>query len=125
MTQAAPGKKRNVPNFSRGQQMVEYGLLIAIVVAGLLGAKHYLRRAMEGRMHMIGENFGFGYAPKRTKAELTLSLQRTQKDTFTSNLDPADPETYISFVISDIQQDRTKLDGKQTVDEDPSSKLFN
>ena len=104
--------------------MIEWCFLTAIVVVGFLGVKHYLQRGVEGRMHLIGENFGFGYAPQRTKTDQTLSLKRTQKDTFSATPNPADPQKIISFVISDIQQDQTKLDGTQTVDENLSAKLF-
>ncbi len=48
---------------------VEYAILIAIVVAALLGMQGYVRRAICGRWRAAADTFGFGrqYEPGVTQ----------------------------------------------------------
>ena len=48
---------------------LEYALLIAIIVAALIGISIYLKRAISGRWRTVGDTFGHGrqYYPGVTK----------------------------------------------------------
>ncbi len=46
--------------------VVEYSLLIAIVIAGLLAMQVYVKRAVSGRWKEAGDVFGFGRQTSRT-----------------------------------------------------------
>lgn len=44
----------------KGTSIIEYSLLIAIVVAALLGMQIYLKRGVSGKWKEAGDVFGFG-----------------------------------------------------------------
>lgn len=50
----------------RGVTAIEYSLLLAVVVAGIVGAQIYLKRAISGRWRQAADTFGYGrqYDPK-------------------------------------------------------------
>ncbi|MDP3042663.1 MAG: hypothetical protein Q8N62_08105 [Candidatus Omnitrophota bacterium] len=50
----------------KGMSVVEYSLLIAIVIAGLLAMQVYVKRAVSGRWKEAGDVFGFGRQTSRT-----------------------------------------------------------
>jgi Flp pilus assembly pilin Flp len=55
-------------NKNRGFSVIEYGLLIAIVAAGLIAAAVYLKRGIMGKWRQAGDTFGQGrqFDPKTT-----------------------------------------------------------
>ena len=46
--------------YLKAMSTIEYGLLIAIVAAALLGINIYLKRAVCGRFRQVADIFGFG-----------------------------------------------------------------
>ncbi|MDD5477967.1 MAG: hypothetical protein PHG87_07235 [Candidatus Omnitrophica bacterium] len=50
----------------KGMSVVEYSLLIAIVIAGLLAMQVYVKRAVNGRWKETGDVFGFGRQTDKT-----------------------------------------------------------
>ena len=44
----------------RGSFSLEYALLIAVVVAALVGMGMYTKRALCGRWRQVGDSFGYG-----------------------------------------------------------------
>lgn len=50
----------------RGQSTLEYGVVIAIIVAGLIAMQAYIKRGVQGRLKQasddIGEQFSPGYS---------------------------------------------------------------
>ena len=55
----------------RGQGMLEYAILIAIVVAALIAMQGYIRRAIQGKYRAAADVFGQGeqYEPGLTQVE--------------------------------------------------------
>ena len=53
----------------RGFSTIEYSVMIAIVVASLIGMSVYTKRAIMGKWREAADTFGFGrqYEPKVTK----------------------------------------------------------
>ena len=47
----------------KGQSTVEYALIIAVVVAGLLLMQHYVRRGYAGRLKQASDDMGEQYDP--------------------------------------------------------------
>ena len=45
---------------ARGQSIVEYAVLVAVVVAMLLSMAIYVKRALCGRWRQTGDVFGYG-----------------------------------------------------------------
>lgn len=61
----------------RGQTVLEYALLLAAVVAGLVMMQIYAKRGLQGKYKIYGDNLGSQYSPGRvtdsTIATVTLS----------------------------------------------------
>jgi len=55
-------KMRNL----RAASIIEYSLILAVVVAAILGMQIYLKRAISGRWRQAADTFGYGrqYDPK-------------------------------------------------------------
>ena len=47
-------------NRRRGSLSLEYAILIAIIVAALVGMSFYFQRALNGKWREAGDSFGFG-----------------------------------------------------------------
>ncbi len=47
----------------KSQSTLEYALLITVVVGGLLAMQNYLKRSIQGRMQIIGDQMGDQYSP--------------------------------------------------------------
>jgi len=52
-------------NKKTGFLSLEYALLIAIVIAALIGMALYFQRSLSGKWRDAGDNFGFGRQYKR------------------------------------------------------------
>ena len=65
----ADARDRRVPSLpysitsslsSKGQGVIEYTILIAILVAVLVGMASYVQRALAGKWRDVGDTFGYG-----------------------------------------------------------------
>lgn len=64
----------------KGQSTLEYAMIIAVVVAGLLLLQHYIRRGYAGRLKAASEQMGEQYDPTAYSANFTLNQHsRTQR----------------------------------------------
>ena len=60
---------------SRGQGVLEYSLLAAFIIAGLLLAQMYLKRAMQGRLRTASESMSdTQYSPGNTTSEMNTTV---------------------------------------------------
>ena len=52
-----------------GLSTIEYAVLIAVIVAALVGMSFYIKRALSGKWRDVGDSFGFGrqYEPGVTE----------------------------------------------------------
>lgn len=57
-----------IQNRRRGQTALEYAVLIAVVVAALVGMSIYVKRSLSGKWREVGDTFGHGrqYEPGTT-----------------------------------------------------------
>ncbi len=81
----------------KGQSTLEYALIIAVVVGGLLLMQHYVRRGYAGRLKSSSDEMGEQYDPAKYTGNFTVTQHtRTQQDvnladdkvTETKHLDP-------------------------------------
>jgi hypothetical protein len=57
----------------KGQSTLEYALIIAVVVAGLLLMQHYVRRGYAGRLKSASDEMGEQYDPTSYTGNFTIS----------------------------------------------------
>jgi len=68
----------------KGQSTVEYALIIAVVVAGLLLMQHYVKRGYAGKLKSASDEMGEQFDPGTYSANFAISqtsnVQQTVKD---------------------------------------------
>jgi len=69
----------------RGQSTLEYGLIIAVVVAALLAVNGYMKRATQGRLKESSDQIGRQFDPKTFTT--SWKAQSTDKTTTTEKRD--------------------------------------
>ena len=68
---------------NKAQSTLEYALLVAVVVGALVATQSYLKRSVQGRMQIIGDQMGDQYTPKDTYREenMYVTQGRITEDT--------------------------------------------
>lgn len=62
----------------KAQSTLEYALLIGVVVGALLAMQTYLKRSIQGRMQIIGDQMGDQYDPDGTYREENMVVNNAQ-----------------------------------------------
>ncbi|MFH1191182.1 MAG: hypothetical protein V1670_03190 [Candidatus Omnitrophota bacterium] len=57
----------------KGQSILEYAMIIAVVVAGLLAMNTYMRRGVEGKLRESTDNIGEQYEAGETTSNYTTT----------------------------------------------------
>lgn len=57
----------------KGQSTLEYALIIAVVIAGLLLMQHYIRRGYAGKLKSSADDMGQQYDPVAYTGNLTFN----------------------------------------------------
>lgn len=68
----------------QGQSTLEYALLIAAVVAGLLVMQMYVKRGMSGRVKSASDELGEQYDPTAFSANYTTTSHAKRNETLSS-----------------------------------------
>jgi uncharacterized protein (UPF0333 family) len=68
----------------KGQSTLEYALIIAVVVAGLLLMQHYVKRGVAGRLKQASDDMGEQYDPTAYSGSFTIN-QSSQTRQITTN----------------------------------------
>ena len=71
--------KKQRLHISKAQSVIEYSVLIACVVAGLLAMQIYIKRSIEGRLRQASDEIGEHYAPEATTADITITRNTLQE----------------------------------------------
>lgn len=62
----------------KAQSTLEYALLIGVVVGALLAMQTYLKRSIQGRMQIIGDQMGDQYDPDGTYRFENMTVTNTK-----------------------------------------------
>lgn len=57
----------------KGQGVIEYATVLAIVIAALIAMQGYVKRGISGRLRISSDSIGEQYDPRRTTGTVTLS----------------------------------------------------
>lgn len=69
----------------KAQSTLEYALLIGVIVGAFLGMQNYLKRALQGRMQIIGDQMGDQYSPGLTKRNESMLVSHDRIEETMSN----------------------------------------
>ena len=59
----------------KGQSTLEYAIVVAIIVAGLLAMQFYVKRGWEGKLKTAADDMGEQFEPARFTANYNLNSQ--------------------------------------------------
>lgn len=65
----------------KGQSTLEYGVIIAVVVAVLLGMQMYLKQRMQGGLRKAADDIGESFSPEHTTLSSSVSTTVTSTET--------------------------------------------
>ena len=68
----------------RGQNTLEYAVIIVVVVAGLLAMQTYIKRGMQGKLRSSTDSIGEQYSPGITTGTYTTNTGSTSAEVITN-----------------------------------------
>jgi len=95
----------------RGQSTLEYGIVIAIVVAALIAMQVYIKRGVQGRLKQASDDIGEQFSPATSTSEYTTTIGSTSKETVSAGTTKTE--------ITRGEQKRTGSESIGTHDEEP------
>lgn len=96
----------------RGAAIVEYGVLLAIVVAALVAMQIFVKRSMVGRLRGAADSIGEQYDPAHSQADITITVTNdtvTESEVFQDQV--IDP---INGTIGDVLVSTTTVNADQS-----------
>lgn len=66
---------------NRGQSTLEYGVLIAVVVGGLIAMSVYMKRGIQGKLRSSADDIGDQYSPGETTSAFTTITNTVSNET--------------------------------------------
>ena len=70
----------------KGQSTLEYALVIAIIIAGLLLMQHYIRRGYAGRLRSASDDMGEQFDPHVYTGNFTINQFSNVRQTFNNRV---------------------------------------
>lgn len=58
----------------KGQNTLEYAIVIAVIVAALIAMQNYIKRGVQGKMKQATDDIGEQYSPQNTNGSTTTTL---------------------------------------------------
>ena len=96
----------------RGQSTLEYGVVIAVVVAALISMQTYIKRGVQGKLRQASDEIGEQFSPDKTTGVTTV----TSHVGSTENLAGGDKPT--TTTTSNQTQNRTGNESIATLNEE-------
>lgn len=93
-----------------GQSTLEYAILIAVIVAGLIGMQAYVKRGMQGRLESAANDIGEQYSPGLVTSTYTTTSDQTSTETVSGGTTTTD--------VTSQQQTRTGYEDVQALDQE-------
>ncbi|MBM3246502.1 MAG: hypothetical protein FJZ13_04160 [Candidatus Omnitrophica bacterium] len=70
------------------QSTLEYAVIIAVVVAGLVAMQVYIKRGFQGRLRQASDDIGEQFSPGNTTGTTTTTSSVTSEETVTGGAAP-------------------------------------
>ena len=77
--------KTRINKLKKGQSILEYSVVIAVIVAALLSMKSYLKRSLQGNYRASADVIGGAYDPRNTTSDTTIATDGLSITTSVTN----------------------------------------
>jgi Flp pilus assembly pilin Flp len=68
----------------KGQNTLEYAVIIAVVVAGLIAMQTYIKRGVQGKLRSSTDSIGEQYSPSNTTGTYTTTTSSVSEEVVTT-----------------------------------------
>lgn len=99
----------------RAQSTLEYAVIIAVVVAGLIAMQAYVKRGLQGKIKDATDDIGEQFSPEHSTASTTISTVTQSDETVTVDNSTGLPTTY---TVSSQQQERAQRESVGTLSQE-------
>ncbi|MBU1998950.1 MAG: hypothetical protein KKE64_05590 [Candidatus Omnitrophica bacterium] len=89
----------------RGQSLLEYAILFAVILSALLIMQFYIKRGYQGRLKQSADSVGQQYAPGHTTSKIVTTSSSTTRTT-----------TADGKMVVKVDPAKSSLDKTETVD---------
>lgn len=96
----------------RAQSTLEYAVIIAVVVAGLVAMQVYIKRGVQGRLRQASDDIGEQFSPGNTTGTATTTSSVTSVENVTGG------EAPVTKTVSTQTQNRTNNENVATGDQE-------
>lgn len=76
-----------------GQSTLEYAILIAVVVGGLIAMQAYVKRGVQGRLRGAADDIGSQYSPGNMESTFTTETESTSIETVDAGVTTSEAAT--------------------------------
>ncbi len=87
-----------------GQSTLEYAILIAVIVGGLIAMQVYVKRGVQGRLRSSADDIGGQYSPGYVESSFTTETSSTTMETVDAGLTTSQASTTQSRTGSESVQ---------------------
>lgn len=101
----------------KGQSTLEYALITAVIIGGLLLMQHYMKRGYAGRLKSSSDDIGEQYDPNKHTAKFTVT---NKSYTHQELADGVTTQTYLDLGGTDrgsgrVQRKETRAGGQEEI----------
>jgi len=96
----------------RGQSTLEYGVVIAVVVAALISMQTYVKRGIQGKLRQASDDIGEQFSPDKTTGVTTVTTNVSSTENVTGGTNSETTST------SNQTQNRTANENVATLNEE-------
>lgn len=72
----------------KGQNTMEYAIIIAVIVAALIAMQNYIKRGIQGRMKQSSDDIGDQFSAQNTNGSTTTGLSANSHEQVTGGANP-------------------------------------
>lgn len=94
----------------KAQSTLEYSVLIALIVAGLLAMQVYLKRGVQGRLRQSADEIGEQFSPGFTTVSRTTTSSITSSETITGGDRPTSVTRSVQEQAQESREDVGKFE---------------
>jgi len=85
----------------RAQSTLEYALIVAVVVGGLIAMQVYIKRGLQGKLKESADQLGEQYSPGYTTGTVTVNTTSSTQEDLASGITSTESTTAQNITSSD------------------------